>query len=311
MKLRVLFLKKKYIYYFFAFSIVCVLSLIFINFNPSNSVFNIIDINKSLKADFTGDGEEDILYIKTEKDKYYLQVYSNNQSYYLEPDKKINNVGNYYLYWPMKISILDLNRDKIPEIFIQASSKGIPIQHIFSWNGKEFKDIYCSSNNVMGFIDYRNNKTIKFVSGNLTGAKPSFSYFMYINNNMENFDMSSFSIPGVDEVSSFVKYIQTLPEGESYIPKEIFYPGLGGKDLSLIGKLSGENNTYIFQDASFNDSKWDKEGQISEIKWTLNFKGVSRIDSSQLKNYSIVLKLKPHNECGDTHCYKIFSITSQ
>jgi hypothetical protein len=310
MKLRVLFLKKYHILYLAAITLICSFILSAFTGDKSSSTFNmIVNDSKAIKADLTGDGMEDILYIKTEKDKYYIQVNSGNESYYLEPGRKLNSTGYYYPYWPMKISLMDISRDRVPEIFVQASQKDKPIQHIFLWDGREFKDIYCSTNNIFGVIDSQSNKTPKIISGNLVNSKLNFASYMFFNGNLQNINYSSEDIiPGKDAVLGFIKYIETLPEGESYKPLEVFYPGLTGKDLTAIGKMCGENNIYSFQDAIFMDTKVNKDGDITEIKWTLNFRATSKNLSDQIKNYSVIIKLKPDSTCSD-RCFKIFNIS--
>ena len=148
MKLQILFLKKKYIYYVLATIVFSVMLTFFLFLkNGSISTFNIITENKMMQADLTGDGTKDILYIKTETktDKYYIQINSQDKSYYLEPSKKINTVGNYYSYWPMRLTLLDISRNNIPEIFTQASQNNKAMQHVFFWNGEKFEDTFCNT----------------------------------------------------------------------------------------------------------------------------------------------------------------------
>lgn len=293
MKLRVLFLKKKHLIYL-SITLLIVIALIFIisRFNKSLETFNIITESKLIKADFTGDGDEDILYIKTQDGKYYIQINSKNDSFYLQPNKKINTVGYYYPHWPMRISTMDISRDNKPEIFIQASHNNVPVQHVFVWDINQFKDIFCSNNNIMGVLDSRNNKTPKFISGNLKDGTMNLSYNILIGKQFKNYSYDSSTLPGRDVIIKFIQYIETLPGGETNKP-EIFYDGLSGKDLTLIGKLAGENNSYVFQDGYFTDSKANKNGEVSEIKWILNFKANSKNKEDIPGCYQIKLNLKP------------------
>ncbi len=122
MKLQVIFFKKKYIYYTLAIIVFITIITFFLLFRKNSiSTFNIVNETKMIQADLTGDGTKDILYIKTEIDKYYIQINSEDKSYYLEPSKKINTVGNYYPQWPMRLTLMDISRNKVPEIFTQAS----------------------------------------------------------------------------------------------------------------------------------------------------------------------------------------------
>ena len=310
MKLKVLFLKKKYLYYSLAIIAILVLTIIFMLSKKTTSTFSTIVDNTIKKADFTGDGKEDILYIKKTQNKYYVQVNTNDNSFMLEPDKKLNTLGNYYDYSPMELTLMDISRNKVPEIFIQSLEKETPVQHIFIWNNNKFEDIFCSTNNFLGFMDSNNNKTPRVISGTIKENKIQLTNYMLINNKMQTFSYNfKENFMGKDTALGFIKYIGTLPGGESTMPKDIFYPGLTGNDLATIGKLSGENNNYIFLNALFKDTKWNKAGEVSEIIWSLSFKGTSITSKDISKNYVLNLKLKPYGEDKDNFHYKIYSMS--
>lgn len=310
MKLRIFFLKKRYIYYAILGIVLLILAIILLASRRSSSTFNIADNSKAKKIDLTGDGKDELLYIKTDKDKYSIEINTNDKSLILKPDTKLNTLGNYRTYWPMRITLLDVTRDRVPEIIVQNSSQNKPLQHIFFWNGNDFSDIFCSTNNIIGFIDSQNNKTPKLVSGFMDQSKINFNYYYFSNNKFQSFAYEDkLNFMGKNTVQAFINYIQSLPYGEANKPKDIFYPGMSGKDISIIGKLSGDNNTYIFQDGIFKDTKWDKSGNIAEIKWTLNFKGTSLIKNDDIKNYTLDIILKPYQDIsGEDGSYKIYSI---
>ncbi|WP_216457554.1 FG-GAP repeat domain-containing protein [Clostridium simiarum] len=293
MKLRVFFLKKKHLLYFLivATFFIIVLSLFNLKRRSAPTFMSIKD-SKSIKADFNGDGEEDLLYINIDKNKYYLQVNTKNDSYFLEPEKKLNTMGELYHHWPLRINFTDISRDKIPEIFIQSSQNNLPIQHVFLWDNKQFKDIYCSNNNVMGFLDSENNKTPKYISGNIKNGNIAMSYNILIGKEFKNYSYDSSKFPGKDIILNFIHYIESLPEGEVNKP-DIFYSGLTAQDIAVIGQLAAEGNNYKFLDGSFKDSKWNKEGEIIELKWTMNFGYNLKTPESSKSKHSLKLILKP------------------
>lgn len=312
MKLRVIFLKKKHIYYAVLTSIILILLIILLLSKKTSPTFNtLVANNKLVQADLNGDGKKDILYIKTEKDKYYMEVNTGEKSLYLEPDKKLPTSGTFDEFNPLKVTLMDITRDKTPEIFIQSSQKETPVQHVFLWNNGGFQDIFCGSNSIIGFADVSNNKTPKFLSGKLTANKIEIATYMYMHdkNKLENvvFNYKD-NFMGRDSIFSLIKYIEALPGNEGNKPSNIFYPGLSGQDISVIGKLSGENNTYIFQNCVFKDNKSDKNGEISEIIWTLNFKAVSNISKDKIKNYTLNVTLKPQGNADENNYYKVNSI---
>lgn len=310
MKLQVIFLKKKFIYYTLAIIIFTIMLACFLFFrNSSISTFNIVNENKMMQADLTGDGTKDILYIKTEKDKYYIQINSEDKSYYLEPSKKINSVGNYYTEWPMRLTLMDISRNNVPEIFTQASQQNKAIQHAFLWNGEKFDDIFCSTNNILGFVDSKNNKTPKVLSGNIKDGKMNFVSYIFIKNSLKSFDYNYVdNYMGKNTILGFINLMTSFPLAELNISKELFAPDLNGNDISLLNDLSNRKTYFNFQDAVFKDYNWDKDGNANEILWTLNFKGTNISDLKETKNYSIelILKLIPKDDKMST--FKISSI---
>lgn len=314
MKLNVIFLKKKFIYYALAipvFSIVLTCFLFFRNNSLSAiSTFNIVSEPKMIQADLTGDGTKDILYIKTEKDKYYIQINSEDKSYYLEPSKKINTVGSYYTEWPMRLTLMDISRNKVPEIFTQASTNNKAIQHAFVWSGEKFDDIFCSTNNILGFVDSKNNKTPKVLSGNIKDGKINFVSYIFIEKSLKSFDYNYVdNYMGKNTILGFINLMSSFPLAELNISKELFTPELDGNDISLLGDLSNRKVHFNFQDAVFKDYKWDKDGNVSEILWTMNFKGTNATGIKESKNYNIELILKLMPNVNSISTFKISSIS--
>jgi hypothetical protein len=316
MKLRVVFLKRKHIYYaVLMLGILLLLVVLLLSKKPTPTFNTLVENNKLMQSsDLTGDGKKDILYIKTEKDKYYMEVNTGEKSLLLEPDKKLPTVGLYDLNNPLKVTLMDVTRDKTPEIFVQASQKETPVQHVFLWSEGKFKDIFCSSNSIIGFSDSSNNKSPKFLSGKMGANKIELSTYMFMHDKskLENVAMNyKDNYMGKDSIFAFIKYIEALPANEANKPANIFYPGLSGEDLAVIGKLSGENNTYSFQNCVFKDSKSDKNGEVSEILWTLNFKGVSNASKDKVKNYSLNVSLKPQGKAEENNYFRVYSIELQ
>ena len=159
-------------------------------------------------------------------------------------------------------------------------------------------------------MDSNNNKTPRVISGSIKDNKIQLTNYMLISNKLQTFSYNyKENFMGKDTAMGFIKYIGTLPNGESTMPKDIFYPGLSGNDLDTIGKLSGENNSYSLLNASFKDTKWNKAGEISEIVWSFSFKGISNLNKDVSKNYVINLKLKPFGTDKDNFYYRIYSMS--
>lgn len=310
MKFKVLFLKKRYIYYFLLILLLIILFIILLATKSTSTAFSSVNESKIIKADFNGDGVEDSLIITVENKNYVVNASVGNKNYNFTPSKQINTLGEYNEHWPLKAMVMDVSRDKIPEIFIQSSYKSQPIMQVFKWTNNGFENVYYGKNNIIGFVDYKNNRTPKLIFSSSHSDKFNFNNYIFLNKNLQNFNYSyNDNFMGKDTVFYFIKYIESLPQGEGIKPLNIYYPGLSGKDLAVIGKLSGENNTYTFQDGAFMDTKWNKDGEVSQIKWTLNFKGISNVNNVNIRNYTLTILLKPDSNKNDPFYYKIYSIS--
>lgn len=309
MKFRVIFLSKRHIYFLILLLLIIFLSIIFIVSRDSSPSFNTISSTKKIKADLNGDGKDDILSILRKENNYSINATIDNRTFILNTNKNSSIIEDYSPHWPLRITLMDISRNKIPEIFIQGSIKNKPVQRIFMFNGNKFENIISSSNNILGFMDCKNNKTPKIISGKLSENTTSISKYIFLNNKFKNYDYEyNSTLMGQDTIYSFVKFIQGLPESEPYKPKNIFSPNISKENLSLIGNLTGENNSYVFQDGFFMENKCDKDGNVSEVSWTLNFKGISNADNNIIKNYTLDLILIPDNSGTKNYYFKIISM---
>ncbi|MBV7272310.1 VCBS repeat-containing protein [Clostridiaceae bacterium UIB06] len=309
MKFRVIFLKKKYIYFSVLIFITLLLLTIILISNNSSLTFNNFSNNKEFKADFNGDGKEETLYVKNVNGNYTLTLKAKDKNYSIITADNSSPIGSYCSYWPMRVSLIDVSRDKIPEIFVQASNNNLPLQHVFFWKGDKFENVFSNSNNILGFIDCKNNRTPKVISGRLQNDTIWLSNYIFLNYKFKNYNYeSNNTFVGKDTVFTFIKFIQSLPQNKEYKPKEIFSSNMSNKSLSMIDKLSEDNNTYIFQDAIFSENKCDKDGNTSEFIWSLNFRGVSNKDKNVIKNYTLSITLTPDENSKEKYYFKISSI---
>ncbi|OAA92663.1 FG-GAP repeat domain-containing protein [Clostridium coskatii] len=309
MKFRIIFLKKKYIYFFILLLIFISAVIIFIVSRSSSPSFNTISNNKKIKADFNGDGKDDILSIVRNENKYSMKVMIGDKSFNFQTDRNSPTIESYSPYWPIRVILMDVSRNKIPEIFVQGSIANKPVQRVFTFNNNKFDNIFSNYNNILGFIDCKNNKTPKVISGKLQGDSMTLSNYIFLNYKFKNYNYESDStFMGKDTICAFIKLIQGLPQSESYKPKDIFYSSISSENMSLIGNMSGENNSYVFQDALFMETKCDTNGNTSELSWTLNFKAISNTDTNIVKNYTLNLVLIPDKSSEKKYHFKIASM---
>ncbi|WP_207642160.1 MULTISPECIES: hypothetical protein [Clostridium] len=282
-----------------------ILFMIFVLSKQSVSTFNITSKNTVIKDyDVNGDGNNDIIYIKTNNDKYFIQVNCKDRSYILKPNKVIKTMGSYKNYWPITLTLADVTRDKVNEMFVQSSQNDTPIQHMFIWDNNNFKDVLYNYNNIIGLIDSHNNETPKIISANFFNNKIDFSNFILIRNKLKNYTANyKDNAIGKDSVAALICKIQTLDPNELKNQDKIFYSDSWSTFAQIYNKLIKDNNTYTFEDGSFKDTRYNKDGEISEVKWILNFKSISKSNVNELKNYSLDVTLRASEENKDNPYY--------
>lgn len=273
----------------------------------SNDVFNISKEDSVVHEDLNGDNKKDNILIKKSDSGLIAQVDLNDDSTYsLNYNKNFETLGEFAEYWPIRISTLDISRDNSKEIFIQSSFHNKPIQHIFSWNGSEYNDMFCSNNNIIGFIDSANSRTSKVMSGNYESGNITLKGYLYNNGSLKEFtsNLNNY-LPGNDTISNFISLIESLPNPYLTIPN-YFYSQISGTDLESLYRLANKSNYYKYQDGYFTDLSWDKDGNITCENWILNFRTTSTLDSTSFSNITINLMLNKYTD--DNFPFKITSI---
>lgn len=305
LKLNVIFFKRKHLYYIIFFISLITLFILFILSKQSVSTFNITSKNTVIKNyDVNGDGSKDIIYIKTNNDKYFIQINCKDKSYILKPSKLIKTMGSYKNYWPITLTLADVTRDKVNEIFVQSSQNDTPIQHMFIWDNNTFKDILYNYNNIIGLIDSHNNETPKIISANFFNNKIDFSNFILIRNKLKNYTANyKENFIGRDSIAALICKIQTLDPDELKNENKIFSSDSWSTFVQIYSRLIKDNNTYTFEDGSFKDTRYNKDGQICEVKWILNFKGISKTDINKLRNYSLSATLTASEKDKENEYY--------
>lgn len=310
MKLRILFIKKKYLFLFLFFTLIIILFILFnLTKNPDIPTFTYSKGNSTLKADLNGDGEKDSLYLKEDGNEYFIHVTLDNKDLYLKPDKNVSTLGTKSTYWPIRITLVDVNRDKLPELCVQGSKNNLPVQNIFAYEDGSFKNIFSENNNITGFINMNTNKSPILFSGNLTGSGIQLNSFYLLHNTKKEINLKSEdSYLGKNTIFSFISFMNGLSLNNDIMPKEIVSEQLNSEDYAVIGRLSGQNRKFVFQDAYFIDNKYNNDGELEEIKWTLNFKGISNSNNDDIKNYNLELLLTRSEDKTDNFVYKISTL---
>ena len=157
MKFNVIFIKIKSLIFIFCLSIVILFSFLLSNKLYQNNLTSIPTATKPqaeeyLKCDLNGDNKDDLIYISSKDNIYYMEAHINNKTYFFNT-KNTNTLGTYNISYPLSVKLIDLNNDNIPEIITESSLNSASITHIFMLHNNEFKEIFCSTNNFLGILN--------------------------------------------------------------------------------------------------------------------------------------------------------------
>ncbi|ADL51323.1 FG-GAP repeat domain-containing protein [Clostridium cellulovorans] len=309
MKFKVLFLRRKYIYYTVILILTLILIFLYFITKPKETIatFTISKPEEAVKADFDGDGDNELLIISSNQGKFNLQITSNTKNIHINPDKVPNTLGNQLNYWHLRIILLDVNRDNLPEILLQGYNEKKPIQHIFAIEENDYIPLLSTTNNILGVLNVYSNKTPIVFTGNLINGDIKFNANLMLLNNVKSVSGTyEASFAGRDTIISFIKFIEAFPYTELLLPKKLDSGLLSTSDYNVINKLFKSGKRFVFQDGFFSDRKYDKDGEISELNWILNFKTVT--PNAQNSEESCILNLILKSSKDTSYHYKISSI---
>lgn len=293
--------------------IIMILSIIIIIFNTNSMktlpTFKAIDKNLTINEDFNGDGKKDVLYIKTDSSEYLIQVNLNNDdSLSLDPSKDLSTLGEHKTYWPMRLTVKDISRDNLKEIFTQSSFNETPIQHLFIFDNNKYENIFSAKNNILGFLDDSNGKTPKVISGNFQNGTMILKSYLLVNKELKEY---AYSYPsnfvGNNCVSEFINLIESFPYEDLDVP-DYFSSNISYNSITSLYTIANNNHVYKLQDCFFKDISYDEKNEPYEFSWTLNFKGIDESDKNKIKNFTVDLIVTKSNVASPNFDYKITSL---
>lgn len=252
------------------------ISILFFCINYTKNIsafFTLSKPNHIYYYDLDGDGMKDELTISEINNYYEIKIETSNKDYILN----CSNINFLTIcpYYDLKVNILDLSRDNIPEIILSNYYNNTSQYCIFKWNGTSFENIFCCNNNILGVIDSKNSKTPILLKSNFLNNNDFSSYFID-NDTVKEVTINTGNIFSLDEVGKFIDLIEYPYEPEE-LP-DIFTPNISSDELKIFWNLNKDNYEYKFQSAYFCDNDWNNLGNPSSILWTLSFQKISRND---------------------------------
>lgn len=280
-----------YIINFLILFVVILSTYFFLTNNNSIETFTPITSKNYTDFDLDGDGENDKIEISKENNSYILNIKSKDKTYSLVNKDGSNLLGDSLIKWPIKVNIIDLSRNNIPEIIVQLSKDKSPVNYVFSWNGSKFVNTFVSADNIIGILDSNNNKTPKLLSLSSSKGDGSTKSSLFLGDNIKDITFSKIKVPGLSAIQGFIDVIEA-PYELSEAPN-IFTSNIDSTELSILWGLDKDNTRYSFQNGYFSDFKWDSNGNVLGVNWTLSFESVKNTnDSSPVKELLLYLSVE-------------------
>lgn len=170
---------------------------------------------KTLSVDTDGNGWKDTVTVKIddEKKEYIIEVTSDcNKKYMIEPASDSDGLGSFVQWWPLQITVADINMDKTPEIITQVSksSDNSPL-YIFRWDGRGYKCILSGSFEGLTIADVTGDGIPEVITEErIPGTGESYAVYQWGFNSYVriNYKLDT-SIGGYDKISAVVKLLGT------------------------------------------------------------------------------------------------------
>ena len=273
--------------------------LFFSTINKSSYISVINPLNENIALDINGDGIKDYISISSSS----TEITINNNKYSLNSIMKDKDFNSSVPNWPTKIFVNKIPRCAKPVLIVQSNKNNNGNIAVICCDNESFNIIYSAEKNIFGILDSNGCRTPKYYSLKSSSGNSSLNSFMIIDNKLLDITNYSKTIPGIDEILSFIDLIQV-----DYAPSDLpplFSEDISKNELSLLWNLDKDYYNYSFQDGFFYDEQINSKGIISSIKWRLTFEKYNKgSDDSSKEEKVIVLSSKLTSE----NSYKISSI---
>lgn len=243
-----------------------ILLLIFLSSKHSNTinVFSPINLNSEYSFDINGDGSFDKITFENSK----INITCNNEFFCL------NDLCDYKTFqssdsFPVKVFIKKLTKKNSYDIIVQFPYDNKSKTLIFTWDKDKFINLLSEDKNIFGILDYNTSKTPQYFLLDSSVGLASKNSYMLIGN--ENVEITNDSLP-LKDLNSILKLIGIV-EADYEVDEDynIFTENIDPKDLYILWTLDKSKFVYSFQDAYFENNKYDNESNLYSTKWRITF----------------------------------------
>lgn len=275
---------------------------------------------RSLSIDTDGNGKKDTINISIDgsRKEYKIEIISDdNKKYILMPDPKVNISGPYVAWWPLRITVADINMDNTPEIITQLSktTQG-SASYIFRWNGKGYVELLSGQWNGISLIDVnRDNVPEVITEERIEGTGDVYSLYTWKANSYSkiNFEPGEIS-RGYDKIKYLTQILNSPLEGKAFPIKQLnqYFTEEWISNVKNIEYLSSFSKGIVgmqLQDY-ISEELESKSNSPGSVRWKLRYIVFRKFGSEvKAENYRAEIETEKSQNANST--YKIKNIKFQ
>lgn len=297
MKFRILFIKKETLFLVTFAVLISILFSIYIITKPTeDSSTYVNNLINSTSLDINGDGRKEELSKVNDGDDVGVLIK------YYNKEECLSKLSKTSYFKSMDLFFCDLTKNSIPEIIVNVHNKSNSKVEVFSSYEGKMNKIFSKDGNIVGISNSTNNRTPLLTIGEKKDNNLILSTYLLINGEEKKLNINSNYIFGNDTISALISYIENAYYKHTPMDLSLISHDFRGESYNAFQSLD-DNISLIFDKGSFSDLKYNRDGELSSIKWCLSFHGKDDSNSDNLYTFNIILDLD--DKITSPNCYKI------
>jgi hypothetical protein len=235
---------------------------------------------QEMSEDTNNDGHKEIIKIRADlrKESYWVEiVHKDGKNYTLKPDPKIASLGTYKEWYPLNLTVLDINLDGQPEILVMGSGSHEKPFHIFQWDGTDYRLIFARLITGIDFHDVNGDRIPELILiQRIYGSGFEYVAYQWQNDQYEliNYSLEA-SSRGFVEITMLLEYLDRPFESRVTFPPEFIptvFTDRYSRDSRELNQLTKKfHNTVSIQILCYmgEDLEWGRHRYPENSVWKL------------------------------------------
>lgn len=296
-------------------------SVIRVNEVKMPTIFTMCSIIKtytSISIDTNGNGKKDIINISVDdvKKEYRIEILNDdNKVHVLMPDPGVKAIGPYVPWWPLQITIADINMDGIGEILVQLSrTNASGLSYIFRWNGKQYSKILSGSWRGISLNDVTGDRVPEIITEDqIPGTGEIYNVYSWVLNSYNKIYVNlNFLERGYDKIKHIINLLnnpfnEKLPD-QSFLSLHFTEDWLkDSKNLQYLNNFARDIAGIQLQDYLGEEPGTNHDNNGNIVVWKLRYI-VFRKFGTELRVENYIAEIQTEKTGKSNLSYKIKDI---